>query len=85
MPNKQKLEAEEKVKIVLEYLNGELGQREGARKAGVTHTTFQGWIRIFENYGIDGFQQKQKQQYSVETKKASVRAYRQGKGSLEEI
>lgn len=46
MPNKQKLEAEEKVKIVLEYLNGELGQREGARKAGVTHTTFQGWIRI---------------------------------------
>ena len=85
MPNKQKLEAEEKVKILLEYLGGEIGQREGARKAGVTHTTFQGWIRIFENYGIDGFQQKQKQQYSVETKKASVRAYRQGKGSLEEI
>ena len=85
MPNKQKLEAEEKVKIVLEYLNGELGQREGARKAGVTHTTFQGWIRIFENYGIDGFQQKVKQQYSAETKKAAVRAYQKGKGSLEGI
>ena len=55
MPNKQKLEAEEKVKILLEYLGGEIGQREGARKAGVTHTTFQEWIRIFENYGIDGF------------------------------
>lgn len=85
MPNKQKLKAEEKAKIVLEYLGGELGQREGARKAGVTHTTFQGWIRIFENYGVDGFQQKQKQQYSVETKKAAVRAYQQGKGSLEGI
>ena len=85
MPNKQKLEAEEKVKILLEYLGGEIGQREGARKAGVTHTTFQGWIRIFENYGIDGFQQKEKQQYSVETKKAAVRAYQKGKGSLEGI
>ena len=81
MPNKQKLEAEEKVKIVLEYLGGEIGQREGARKAGVTHTTFQGWIRIFENYGIDGFQQKEKQQYSAETKKAAVRAYQKGKAN----
>ena len=28
MPNKQKLEAEEKVKLLLEYLGGEKGQRE---------------------------------------------------------
>ena len=47
MQNKQKLEAEEKVKILLEYLGGEIGQREGARKAGVTHTTFQGWMAVY--------------------------------------
>ena len=85
MPNKQKLEAEEKVGIILEYLDGKIGLREGARKAGVAHPTFRCWIRNYENQGVESFKQKHKQRYAVETKTASVNAYQRGEGSLEEI
>lgn len=85
MRNKQKQEAEEKVRIIREYLDGKIGLCEGGRKAGVTHPTFRSWVKNYENYGVEGFIQKQNQQYPVETKTASVKAYRRGDGSLEEI
>ena len=49
MPLKQKLEIEEKVRIIRKYLQGKIGLCEGARESGVTDTTFRGWISIYEN------------------------------------
>ncbi len=85
MPMKQKLEIEEKVKIIREYLQGKIGLREGARESGVASTTFRGWISIYENQGVEGFTQERNQKYTVELKTAAVVDYQQGGGSLAAI
>ena len=85
MPNKQKRKVEEKVRIIREYLQGEVSLCEGAREAGVAHTTFRGWVNVYENQGIESFTQKGYQHYSVETKTAAVNDYQKGNGSIVDI
>ena len=82
MPQKQKLEIKEKVRILQTYLDGEISISEGSREAGVNMEAFRRWIHIYENYGVDGFLQKRNQQYSMETKTAAVMEYQQGGSSL---
>ena len=85
MPLKQKLEIEEKVRIIREYLQGKIGLCEGARESGVANTTFRGWISIYENQGVEGFTQERNQKYTVELKTAAVIDYQRGGGSLAAI
>ena len=85
MPLKQKLEIEEKVRIIREYLQGKISLCEGARESGVAGTTFRGWISIYENQGVEGFTQERSQKYTVELKTAAVIDYQRGGGSLAAI
>ena len=49
---------EEKEKIVLEYLNGDVGYATVARNYGISGRLFQTWITKYKESGIDGLKPK---------------------------
>lgn len=86
MPKKQKLTAEEKVKLIRRCLNGEFGVSEAGRYAGIDHKTIRRWIARYEIDGAAGFLlQKRNRVYSAEVKRCAVKDYLSGKGSLLDI
>ena len=76
-----KTSTEEIISAVKCYIAGKTSQLAEARKLGVSQQTFQDWIRRYETFGADGFQQKEYRKYSSEVKEAAVRDYLNGKGS----
>lgn len=86
MLQKGKITAEEKLRIVEEYLSGKIGLTESYRRAGVGRTTLGRWVSRYKTEGSAGFlPQEQNRRYSKETKLAAVLDYLAGKGSLREI
>ena len=86
MPNKEKLSAEEKVRLVRQCMAGELGVCEASREAGVHFETVRLWIAQYEADGLKSFlQQKRNRIYQPELKLAAVQDYLSGKGSYLEI
>ncbi|MBR2143212.1 helix-turn-helix domain-containing protein, partial [Anaerovibrio sp.] len=69
MPQKHKITAEEKVKLVRAYLSGEITQRHAGKVAMVSPTTIQVWIKRYEAEGIEAFYTSSTNRvYSPETK-----------------
>lgn len=85
MPHKQKVQAEEKVRIVRECLGHKISISEATRIAGVDFETVKLWINKYENEGVEGFHRKGQKVYSTETKTAAVIEYQRGGGSLQTI
>ena len=85
MPHKQKVQAEEKVRIVRECLGHKISISEATRIAGVDFETVKLWINKYENEGVEGFLRKGQKVYSTETKTAAVIEYQRGGGSLQTI
>ena len=85
MPQKEKITAEEKVRIVEDYLSSRISISEAARTAGVSRETVKTWINIYENEGIEGFIHHGQKEYSTETKIAAVLEYLHGGVSQQEI
>ena len=85
MPQKQKLSLEEKVEIIEEYLRGNIGLREAARRVGVVPDTISQWARNYEADGIDAFVPHRNRVYSPEVKKKVVEDYLSGVGSQTDI
>lgn len=54
MPQKEKANKELKLKLVMSYISGEIGQNEAARQAGVSPTSFMAWVAKYRADGIDG-------------------------------
>lgn len=44
----------EKEKLILEYINGNVGYRFVARKYDIADSIFRKWVKIYEEKGIDG-------------------------------
>lgn len=81
-----KISYEQKIKSVLQYLNGKISQPQGAKENGVSVSTFQTWIRKYKAEGEDGLKPtKKNKKYSAEIKHQAVKEYLSGQGSLEEI
>ena len=85
MPQKQKIRAEEKVRIVQKYLRREIGLRAAAREVGVNCETIKRWASRYENEGTEGFSHTSNRIYDRELKLATVRDYLRGGGSQQEI
>ena len=85
MPHKQKKNAEEKVKIVRQYLQGEISVTAAAELGEVDRATIRKWIRTYETEGISGFVYERNKAYSPEIKRKAVEAYLAGEGSLSDI
>ncbi len=85
MPNKQKISLEEKLRIIWEYLDGNVGLRECSRMAGVSSYTLEEWIRNYKNDGIEAFLSHKNHVYDPNLKRAAVEDYQNGGGSLSDI
>ena len=85
MAQKQKLDLEEKVKLIKSYQSGKQGLRRSADLAGVAYETFRRWVRRYEAEGADAFKVHRQQVYSPELKREAVQAYLSGEGSQVEI
>ena len=80
-----KCSKEEIIKAVERYKRGETSQKAEAKKQGVSHQTFQDWIRRYETFGSDGFGNTGNRQYPSALKESAVKAYLNGEGSHAEI
>ena len=86
MSQKSKLSLEEKVKIILKYMNGDMGLNSAAAEAGVSHETLRQWIMQYQTEGAIAFLPGRKAHtYSPELKLQAVQEYLAGEGSLMEI
>lgn len=86
MSRKSKIDALEKVKIVEQYLDGEISQKGSAKACGVNKRSVKDWIRIYETEGPEGLlTPKTNKRYSKDLKLQAVQAYLSGEGSLNEI
>lgn len=85
MSGQQKLEAEEKVKIIREYLSGKIGMYEATRRGGVNKTTMAQWVRNYKADGIDAFLPYKNRVYSAEQKWQAVKDYLSGEVSVSDI
>ena len=85
MPN-FKVDYENKLKAVLEYLDGNTSQVAIAKKYDVSTASFQTWVRKYKSEGADGLKPSTtNKKYSVELKYAAVLDYLSGVASQEEI
>lgn len=86
MSRKSKIEVLEKIKIVEQYLNGEISQKEAAKVCGVNKRSVQDWIRIYRTEGPNGLlTPKTNTCYPKDLKLQAVQTYLSGEGSLDEI
>ena len=86
MPQKSKLNAEEKVEIIRKYQQGEISLAQAAREARVETATIYRWSTRYEAEGAGGFLSYQENRvYPSELKLKAVQEYLSGSGSLREI
>ena len=85
MPRKQKLGVEEKIKIIRDYLKGQISISEAASESKVSGETVNQWIRNYEADGVDAFLSRKNHVYRPELKRQAVEDYLSGIGSLADI
>ncbi len=86
MSRKSKIDALKKVKIVEQYLNGEISQKGAAKVCGVNKRSVQDWIRIYKTEGPQGLlTPKTNKKYPKDLKLKAVQSYLSVEGSLDEI
>ena len=86
MPQKEKLSADEKIRIIEGYLSGKVGLTEAYESVGIGKTTLRQWISRYRAEGPAGFlPYERNRSYSKETKHAAVADYLAGKGSQQGI
>ena len=85
MPQKQKLSAEEKAKVIEDYINNRISLSEAARRGGVAQDTISQWARNYEADGMAAFMTCRNRVYSPELKRQAVEDYLSGKGSQAEL
>lgn len=85
MPQKGKMSAEEKVRIVKQCIGGKVSYTEVAQIAGVNFETIKTWVQQYETEGVSAFLQGKSRVYAPELKRQAVEEYLNGKGSQREI
>ena len=85
MSRKQKKSAEEKVKIIRQYLQGEISISQAAELGEVDWETAKQWIQNYESEGVSAFLPHKNKVYSPEIKRRAVESYLAGEGSQSEI
>ena len=85
MPQKQKLSAEEKAKVIEDYINNRISLSEAARRGGVARDTISQWARNYEADGMTAFMTCRNRVDSPELKRQAVEDYLSGKGSQAEL
>ena len=85
MSQLQKLSAEEKAKVIEDYINNRISLSEAARRGGVARDTISQWARNYEADGMTAFMTRKNRVYSPELKRQAVEDYLSGMGSQAEL
>lgn len=86
MAQKIKITVEEKVRLVREYLSGQLGPSEFERIYRTKNQVLYDWVRLYQTRGEAGLMPATKfRKYPPELKLCAVRDYLDGNGSLRAI
>lgn len=85
MPGNRNVSPEDKLKAVLEYLDGQGSLTTIATKYGVTISPFKKWIAKYKAFGNEAFIRTGNNSYTAEFKQNVVEAYLKGEGSLKEL
>ena len=86
MPRKGRLPAEEKIRLVEQYLAGEIGTGEIKQKYNINGQLFYDWVRIYKVRGTEGLCRTDGyRKYNPELKQQAVTEYLSGTASLREI
>ena len=86
MSRREKIKAEDKIRIAKAYVQGRIGICEAAKQIGVHHTVIEDWIRLYETEGVQAFlPRRNNQRYDPILKEAAVKEYLSGKGSIRSI
>ena len=86
MSKRERIPAEEKIRIGKAYIQGRIGLYEAAKQVGVHHTVIDDWARLYEMEGAQAFLPgKRNRKYDPILKETAVRDYLSGKGSIREI
>ena len=76
---KQKISAEEKIRVVEAYESGEIGYKEAIAVYRIHPSTFQAWVRNYRTFGREGLLEKRSQrEYTPELRIAAVQEYLNG-------
>ena len=86
MSKRKKIKAEERIRIAKACINGETSAYAAADRIGVHSSVVDDWIRQYQEEGAEAFLlREENRQYDPILKKAAVKAYLSGKGSLRDI
>lgn len=86
MTHRTKSSPEEKLRLVLLYLAGEITNNKAAEIAGVHRKTMHDWIRRYRQEGLQGLAATESNRtYTSELKTEAVMAYLDGEGSLRDL
>ena len=86
MSRKEKIKAEDKIRIAKAYVQGKVGLSEAAKQIGVHHTVIEDWERLYETEGVQAFLPRtNNRRYDPILKEAAVKDYLSGKGSIRSI
>jgi len=86
MSEREKQKPEEKVKIVIKYIAGEVSMSEAATEGGVDRKTLQRWVMQYEAEGAAAFlPNRRNHAYSPELKLQAVQEHLSGKRSQAEL
>ena len=85
MSRKEKIKAEDKIRIAKAYVQGKVGLSEAAKQIGVHHTVIEDWVRLYETEGVQAFLPRTNKRYDPALKEGAVKDYLSGKGSIREI
>ncbi len=85
MPQKGKISAEEKVRIVRKCIRGEAGIAEAVRECGVDKESLKVWVYLYEAEGAEAFLPGRNRVYSAELKQRAVEEYLNGGKGIQEI
>jgi transposase-like protein len=80
------LTAEEKIRVVTEYLSGERKTKEFTSQYGIHHRTLYEWAKVYQRSGAAGlYPTDSMQHYPEAIKLSAVKDYLEGKGSISDI
>ena len=86
MSRRSKIDPVVKIKIVEQYLDGEIGLNQASKKIGVACPSIRKWISIYKCNGPAGLlNQPKNKSYSKALKISAVNDYLNGVGSLDDI
>lgn len=85
MSKKNRFSAEEKIKYIHEYIDGNNSIRSISSSIGISAESFRQWVRNYTSIGIEAFTMTKKKKYSKDLKLQAVKDYLSGIGSQDDI